>query len=120
MDAETIARRHTSFACPVDVALSMINGNRKPLILWQLATRPRRFGDLQTAMPDVSHKVFTQQLRQLEADGVIERIIRDQPSATSGYRLTEFGYTLRPALDALAAWGKTHHRAIGADYPDRE
>jgi DNA-binding HxlR family transcriptional regulator len=120
MDAKTTTRRHTSFACPVDVTLSMISGKWKPLILWQLATWPRRFSDLQTAMPLVSHKVLTQQLRQLEADGVIQHVTHDQPSAASRYQLTEFGCTLRPALDALAAWGKTHHQAIGADYPNGE
>jgi Predicted transcriptional regulators len=120
MDAKTITRRHTSFACPVDVTLSMINGKWKPLILWQLTARPQRFSDLQIAMPHVSHKVLTQQLRQLEADGVIRHITHDQSSATGRYQLTEFGYTLRPALEALAAWGKTHHQAIGADYPNRE
>jgi len=103
MDTPTATRRHTSFACPVDVTLSMINGKWKPMILWQLAARPQRFSDLQTAMPQVSHKVLTQQLRQLEADGVIQRTTHQQPSAASRYQLTEFGYTLRPALDALAA-----------------
>ena len=120
MDAKTTTRRHSSFACPVDVTLSMINGKWKPLILWQLATRPRRFSELQMAMPRVSHKMLTQQLRQLKADGVIQHIAHDQPSAASTYQLTEFGCTLRPALDALAAWGKTHHQAIGADYPNGE
>jgi DNA-binding HxlR family transcriptional regulator len=120
MDAPITTRRRTSFACPVDVTLSMINGKWKPMIQWQLTARPQRFSDLQTAMPHVSHKVLTQQLRQLEADGVIQRIAHDQPSAASRYQLTEFGYTLRPSLDALAAWGKTHHQAIGADYPNGE
>jgi DNA-binding HxlR family transcriptional regulator len=120
MDTKTTTRRHTSFACPVDVALSMINGKWKPMILWQLAARPQRFSDLQTAWPHVSHKVLTQQLRQLEADGVIRHLAHAQSSAASGYQLTEFGCTLRPALDALAAWGKTHHQAIGADFPHTE
>lgn len=120
MDAKTTTRRHASFACPVDVTLSRINGKWKPLILWQLATQPRRFSDMQTAMPLISHKVLTQQLRQLEADGVIQHVTHDQPSTASRYQLTEFGCTLRPALDALAAWGKTHRQAIGADYPNGE
>jgi DNA-binding HxlR family transcriptional regulator len=116
MNAPTTPRRHTSFACPVDVALSMINGKWKPMILWQLAALPQRFSDLQTAMPRVSHKVLIQQLRQLEADGVIQHTTHDPSSTANRYRLTEFGCTLRPALDALAAWGKTHHQAIGAEY----
>jgi DNA-binding HxlR family transcriptional regulator len=116
MDTPITTRRRTVFACPVDVALSMISGKWKPMILWLLATRSQRFSDLQAAMPRVAHKVLSQQLRQLEADGMIRRITRDKKPATSGYQLTEFGRTLRPALNALANWGKTHHRVLGADY----
>lgn len=111
-----IARRRTAFACPVDVALSMISGKWKPMILWLLTARPQRFSDLQSAMPLVAHKVLSQQLRQLEADGVVRRITRDHATSAGGYQLTEFGRTLRPALNALANWGKIHHQTIGAHY----
>ena len=117
MDTPDIRRRRTIFACPVDVTLCMINGKWKPMILWLLNSGPQRFSDLQAAMPRVAHKVLSQQLRQLEADGVIRRSARDvAPTTTSGYRLTAFGRTLRPALNALASWGKTNHEAIGARY----
>jgi Predicted transcriptional regulators len=109
------AHRKT-FACPVDVTLSLIHGKWKPLILWQLSTRPRRFSDFQAAMPQVAHKVLSQQLRQLEADGLICRTMRDTRGQRVDYRLTEFGRSLRPALNVLAAWGKAHHRALGVEY----
>lgn len=67
-------------------------------------------------MPLVAHNVLSQQLRQLETHGVIRRVTRGDPSTAVGYQLTEFGRTLRPALNALANWGKTHHRSIGARY----
>lgn len=108
------ASRRTLFACPVDVTLSLITGKWKPMILWLLAARPLRFGELQAAMPHIAHKVLSAHLRQLENHGVIERAGRGAKSA--GYQLTELGLTLRPALDALANWGKVHHRAIGAEY----
>ncbi|MGH8158554.1 MAG: winged helix-turn-helix transcriptional regulator [Rhodanobacter sp.] len=111
----THPRRH-AFVCPVDVTLSMISGKWKPMILWLLAARAQRFSDLQSAMPLIAHKVLAQQLRQLEADGVIRRIMRENPQAAGGYQLTEFGRTLRPVLNALASWGKTHHQLIGARY----
>lgn len=118
MDTPTpiVTRRRTVFACPVDVALSMINGKWKPMILWLLTAKPQRFSDLQSAMPQVAHKVLTQQLRQLEADGVIRRITSDRALTAGGYQLTEFGRTLRPALSALASWGKTHCRSMGVFY----
>lgn len=105
-----------TFACPVDVTLSLIHGKWKPMILWLLSTRQRRFSDFQAAMPQVAHKVLSQQLRQLEADGLIRRETRDARGQRMDYRLTEFGRSLRPALNALASWGKAHHRALGAEY----
>ncbi|WP_426699842.1 winged helix-turn-helix transcriptional regulator [Rhodanobacter sp. Col0626] len=94
----------------------MISGKWKPMILWLLTAKARRFSDLQSAMPLIAHKVLAQQLRQLEADGVIQRIVREDLPNAGGYRLTDFGRTLRPALNALANWGKTHHQSIGAHY----
>lgn len=116
MNAPITTRRRKVFVCPVDVTLSMISGKWKPMILWLLTTGPQRFSDLQSAMPLVAHKVLAQQLRQLEADGVIRRIMRENLPTPGGYQLTAFGRTLRPALNALANWGKTHHQSIGARY----
>ncbi len=100
------------YFCPVDVTLSMIDGKWQPLILFLLKERSRRFGALQAAMPHVSHKVLTQQLRGLERNGLIERG-HDTQAKVVTYRLTQFGRTLRPALTALAAWGVKHHKALG-------
>ncbi len=109
-------KRRTKFACPVDVALSLINGKWKPMILWLLAGKKQRFSDLQVAMPAVSHKVLSQQLRQLEADGVIKRQVLEAAARRTEYELTDFGRTLRPALNALASWGKAHHGDMGVEY----
>jgi DNA-binding HxlR family transcriptional regulator len=108
--------RRTLFACPVDVALSVIHGKWKPAILWSLAGGTCRFRDFQAALPQVAHKVLSEQLRQLEADGVIERRGREDADTGTEYVLTGFGRTLRPALNALASWGKAHHRELGVDY----
>lgn len=109
-------KRRTQFVCPVDVALSLIAGKWKPMILWLLTAKRRRFGELQAAMPELAHKVLSQQLRQLEADGVIRRRVQDTAPKRPEYELTDFGRTLRPALNALASWGKAHHRTMGATY----
>lgn len=116
MDTPIAPRRRHVFVCPVDVTLSMINGKWKPMILWLLTAGPQRFSDLQSAMPRVAHKVLTQQLRQLEADGIVVRIVRENLPTAAGYQLTEFGRSLCPALNELANWGKVHHQAIGARY----
>ena len=103
------------FFCPVNVALSVIGGKWKPMILWQMGKGRRRFGSIQAAMPEVAHKVLTQQLRQLQRDGIIRRLERDTPAPRVEYELTALGRTLRPSLDGLAQWGKTYHRAVGRE-----
>lgn len=110
------AVQRKTFACPVDVTLNLIHGKWKPMILWLLSTRRRRFSEFQVVMPQVAHKVLSQQLRQLEEDGLICRSVRDARGQRLDYRLTEFGRSLRPALNALASWGKAHHRALGVEY----
>ncbi len=104
-----------SVICPVDVTLILIGGKWKPIILWLLAEKKRRFSEIQAAIPAIAHKVLSQQLRQLEADGVIRRTVRDTPAIRVEYELTPFGRTLRPALNALASWGKSHHRSMGVE-----
>ena len=108
------SKRRESFACPVDMTLSLIKGKWKPMILWQLSAQKRRFTDFQVALPQVAHKVLSQQLRRLEADGLIRRAVSKTSAVTVVYELTDFGRTLRPALNALASWGKTHHRPKAA------
>jgi len=104
-----------AFFCPVNAALSVIGGKWKPMILWQMAQGKKRFGDFQAAMPGVAHKVLTQQLRQLQRDGIIERIERSKPAPRIEYVLTPLGRTLRPTLNGLASWGKTYHRELGVE-----
>lgn len=96
-----------AYVCPVDITLSVIRGKWKPLILWLLSDGGKRFSELQAAIPQIAHKVLSQQLRQLEQNGVIHRIV--QPASQAAvYELTAFGQSLGPALAALAEWGKRH------------
>ena len=95
-------------ACPIDHALALIKGKWKPMILWRLSAKRQRFGEFHAAMPAVTHKVLSQQLRQLQADGLIRRIVGRSRGIPGEYELTEFGRTLRAALNALAVWGKLH------------
>src|SRR5882672_2182228 len=91
-----------AFFCPVNVALSVIGGKWKPMILSQMGQGKKRFGDFQAAMPGVAHKVLTQQLRQLQGDGIVERIEKKKPVFGIEYRLTPLGRSLGPALRSLA------------------
>lgn len=113
-------RQHT-YSCPVQLTINIVGGKWKPLILWLLRNgQPRRFNDLQRAMPDVAHKVLTQHLRQLERDGLLSRSVVGEPHRQVEYCLTAFGSTLRPALHEMAEWAKHHHRRFGATLAEPE
>ena len=96
------------FSCGLDVALSVIGGKWKPLILYHLALGTRRYGELKRAVGGVSDKMLIQQLKELHADGVIDRRDHQQVPPKVDYSLTPFGKTLADALVPLCAWGSEH------------
>lgn len=96
--------------CNVSTALDVIGGKWKPLILWALKQKPQRFSELRRKIPGASQKVLTEQLRQLECAGIIERRILPDKRAHTEYRLSPYGGTLAPALTALAEWGARHRK----------
>jgi len=104
----------------VENVLRVVEGRWKLVILFQLFDgQLRRFSDLERAIPGVSQKMLIQQLRQLEADGVVARIVHHQVPPKVEYHLTEWGQALCPALDALLAWAENapadvRARLIGA------
>lgn len=100
------------YGCPVQLTLDLVGGKWKSHILWELRGGPRGFNQLLAALGGVSHKVLTQQLRELERNGLIVR--RTQSVRRSNYAMTPFGQTLRPSLNALAQWAKAHHEHVGA------
>ena len=106
------------YICPVDITLDVIRGKWKPLILWLLSDGGKRFSELETAIPQIAHKVLSQQLRQLERNGVIRRQSQSG-SRTVSYELTEFGLSLGPVLEALAAWGKSHQLELAGSFADQ-
>jgi DNA-binding HxlR family transcriptional regulator len=102
----------------VERALSVIEGKWKLLIIHHLFLhQPMRFSELERAIPRVTQKMLIQQLRALEADGVIERIAYPVVPPHVEYRLTSAGATLEPALNALHDWAVSEHDALGAAVP---
>ncbi len=100
------------FSCGLDVALSVIGGKWKPLILFHLAHSTRRYGELKRAVGGVSDKMLIQQLKELHADGVIDRRDHQQVPPKVDYSLTPFGRTLADALVPLCAWGTEHFTQV--------
>ncbi len=100
--------REKTYECGLDAAVDVVGGKWKPLVLWALSGQPRRFGALRRELPGVSEKVLTQQLRELERDGIVHRAVHDQVPPRVEYSLTELGVSLERALAPLGDWGERH------------
>ncbi|MER7109642.1 winged helix-turn-helix transcriptional regulator [Streptomyces sp. NPDC000229] len=103
-----MAKARTGYSCGLDAAVDVVGGKWKPLILWALHSHgPTRFGELRRAVSGVSEKMLIQQLRELEADGVVHREVYREVPPRVEYSLTELGQALNTALLPLGAWGDT-------------
>jgi DNA-binding HxlR family transcriptional regulator len=100
------------FICGLDAALLVIGGKWKPLILFHLAHGARRYGELKRAIGGVSDKVLIQQLKELQADGIIDRLDYGEIPPKVDYSLTAFGRTLGKALIPLCEWGTQYSREV--------
>ena len=101
-----------SFSCGLEAALAVIGGKWKPLVLYHLARGTLRYGELRRAVGAVTHKVLIQQLKELEADGVVKRVDHSEIPPRVDYSLTKFGQTLAQALTPLCQWGTDHVREV--------
>lgn len=95
-------------ACPVETTLTLISDKWKVLILRDLLTGTKRFGELKRSVGDVSQKVLTAQLRQMEEGGLVKRTVYPEVPPRVEYALTELGYSLKPVLDAMRSWGEEY------------
>ena len=99
--------------CPVETTLMLIGDKWKVLILRELLDGTKRFGELKKAIGSVSQKVLTAQLRDMEAKGLLTRTVYAEVPPRVEYTLTETGYSLRPILDSMVAWGTDYQRKNG-------
>lgn len=95
-------------ACPVETTLMLISDKWKVLILRDLMPGTKRFGELKKSIGHVTQKVLTAQLREMEASGLLTRTVYAQVPPRVDYTLTELGYSLKPILDAMGAWGTAY------------
>jgi DNA-binding HxlR family transcriptional regulator len=111
-----MAARRGPYFCGIDAAMDVVSGKWKSLILWELAEHGvRRFAQLRRGLPGVSEKMLVQQLRELEADGLVHREVFPEVPPRVEYELTEHGVSLNQALAALGEWGTERMRRIGAE-----
>lgn len=97
--------RILEYHCPVEVTLNIIGGRWKPLILYRLKDKVLRFSQIHRMIPEISQKMLTKQLRDLEEDGIITRVVYAEIPPRVEYRLTDLGMTVIPIQEAMARWG---------------
>ncbi len=103
------SRFNCSPGCSVEAAIGLLDGKWKSLILWHLLTEKiLRFNELKRQIPNVTQRMLTNQLRELEQDGLIIRTVYPQVPPKVEYQLSELGLTLQPILIALKQWGDEH------------
>lgn len=108
----TIDGQH--FHCAMDVTMHFIGGKWKTVVLWHLRNDKKRFSELKAQMPQITEKMLSIQLKQLEEDGLVKRkVYTSKPPLKVEYSLTEFGQTLVPLLNEIARWGRTTGGAKG-------
>lgn len=96
--------------CPVTHCINLIGGKWKPVIIHLIRKDCNRFSMLQRAIPDISKQMLVNQLREMEDDGLLERIIYAEIPPRVEYKMTEYGKTLIPIIDAMSVWGLQHQK----------
>jgi DNA-binding HxlR family transcriptional regulator len=102
-------------ACPLYTAIGVIDGRWKPMLFQRLGRNPSGFGELHRAMPGISRKVLTEQLRQMECDDLVVRRETGDRLGSVEYALTPYGETLGPVFRSLWQWGTGHLARYGAE-----
>ena len=92
-------------SCPIELALDVIGGKWKGIILHRLLKQSMRFNELKRSIPAISQRMLITQLRQLTEEGVIERHLEDSDGVKVTYQLTKIGKAIRPLMTKLRAWG---------------
>jgi len=94
--------------CPLTAALTALGGKWKLIIIYWLAESPKHFAALRKAMPGISQKVLTQQLRELVNDGLVNREPKGAVPAPVEYSLTDYGRAVLPLVEDVRRWGRSH------------
>lgn len=100
--------RDKEYKCGIDVTLAVVGGKWKASILWHLSHQTMRFSDLQRQFSGTTRKMLTQQLRELEADGLVHREVYPQVPPKVEYSLTEKGKTIIPILNLMCSWAREY------------
>lgn len=97
-------------ACPVEITMGLIGDKWKVLIIRDLLTGTKRFGELRKSVTGITQKVLTTNLRQMEASGLVKRRVYAEVPPKVEYSLTETGLSLKPILDSMVIWGNDYRK----------
>lgn len=100
-----ITYRGIEYRCPVELTISLLSGKWKAVLLWELSERTIRFNELTRLFPEVTRKMLTQQLKEMERDGLVHRQEYNQIPPKVEYSLTEFGRSFMPVIRSMNQWG---------------
>ena len=106
-----------SYHCPVEAAMDVVGGKYKAMIVYELIGGTRRYHEIQKAVPQATPRMLSKQLKDLEEDGVINRVLYPVVPPKTEYSLTEMGKTLVPIVEALCKWGENYFALAGVPVP---
>ncbi len=112
---ENTDKLSSKYNCPIEATLDLIGGKYKSIILWHLTNGTLRFNELSKVIPQATPKMLTQQLRELENDGLVNRVVYPVIPPKVEYSLSEFGKSIIPILDSMCTWGTRYLRDFKCD-----
>lgn len=98
--------------CPVETTTRIVGGRWKAAILEQIFSGPKRFSEVKRAIPGLTQRTLSLHLRELQVSGIVERTVHDDTPPRVIYSITPSGNSLRPVLEAMCHWGKSHSAAM--------
>jgi len=108
-----IVLKGQAFHCAMDVTMHFIGGKWKTVVLWYLRKERKRFSELKKLIPNITEKMLSLQLKELEKDGIVSRKAYAEVPPRVEYFLTDFGKSLIPMLEEIALWGRNLAHAKG-------
>ncbi|MBU3106936.1 winged helix-turn-helix transcriptional regulator [Clostridium gasigenes] len=109
----TLEFKNKIYTCTFEITMDLIGGKWKPIIIWHLGTKgTQRFTELKKLIPQITQKMLTQQLRELEMDNLVNRKVYAQVPPKVEYSLTDLGETLMPILCMMCHWGDDYYKLI--------
>lgn len=113
MENCTLNMKNKEYSCTFEIAIDLIGGKWKPIIIWHLGTKgTKRFSELKRLLPKITQKMLTQQLRELESDNLIIRKVYPEVPPKVEYSLTDMGETLIPILRMMCKWGEEYYEKL--------